>query len=57
MVHEWELEKARKWTTTELKDWIWLASNGLLIPGYISVEALRKVLVERGEDGKGYHNS
>lgn len=57
MVHEWELKKARTWTTTELKDWIWLASNGQLIPGCISVEALRKVLVERGEDGKGYHNS
>lgn len=57
MVHEWELEKARKWTTTELKNWIWLAASGYPIPGCISVEALRKVLIERGEDGKGYHNS
>lgn len=58
MVYRWEFEKARKESTTTLKDWIWLAvANGQPIPGYLSVESLRKVLVERGEDGKGFHNT
>lgn len=58
MVYRWELEEARKKSTTWLKDWIWLAvANGQPIPGCISVESLRTVLRERGEDGKGYHNT
>lgn len=58
MVYTWELEKARKESTTRLKDWIWLAVNcGQPIPGCLSVESLRAVLRERGEDGKGFHNT
>ncbi len=57
MIYAWELEKARNWSTSEIKDHIWSASNGQPIPGCISVEALRAVLIERGEDGKGYHNT
>lgn len=56
-VYEWELEEARKIPTTRLKDLIWLASIGQPIPGCMSVESLRSVVIERGEDGKGYHNS
>ena len=58
MVYEWELEKARKESTRTLKNWIWMAEHcGQPVPGCMSVEALRIVLVERGEDGLGYHNS
>jgi hypothetical protein len=58
MVESWELEKARRFTTTELKNWIWLAvSAGQPTPCCISVDALREVLIERGEDGTGYHNT
>lgn len=39
-------------------NWIWLAVNtGQPIPGCITVEAIRCVLRERGEDGSGYHNT
>lgn len=58
MVYEWELNMARQKTTRWLKDWIWIAvTTGQPIPGCLSVEALRAVLVERGEDGKGYHDA
>lgn len=57
MIYAWELEAARKRTTTEIKDQIWSASNGQPIPRCISIEALRAVLIERGEDGRGYHNT
>ena len=41
-----------------LRNWIWLAVNtGQPIPGCITVEAIRCVLRERGEDGSGYHNT
>ena len=54
----WELEKARKQNSETLKDWIWAAvSAGQPIPGCLSVDALRMVLIERGEDGKGNHNT
>lgn len=57
-VHEWELEKAREYTTNRLKNFIWAAvSAGQPIPGCMSVESLREVLRERGEDGKGYHDT
>ncbi|MBO6268602.1 MAG: hypothetical protein J6N19_05600 [Clostridium sp.] len=57
-VYDWELEKVRKESTTRLKDWIWLAvSCGQPLPGCISVEACREVLRERGDDGRGYHNT
>lgn len=57
ITQEWMIEKARKMTTTSLKDWIWMAVNGETIPGCLTVESLRMVLIERGEDGKGYHNT
>lgn len=58
MVYNWELEKARKWSTTQLRDRIWLAvACGQPVPGQVSVEALRAVLIERGEDGSGFHNT
>lgn len=55
---DWMIEKARKESTNTLKSWIWSAvSQGQPIPGCLSVESLRHVLIERGEDGKGYHNT
>ena len=54
----WELDKARKHDNKTLKNWIWAAvSAGQPVPGCMSVDALRSVLIERGEDGKGYHNT
>ncbi len=58
MVAEWMIEKARKEDTNTLRNWIWSAvSQGQPIPGCLSVESLRYVLRERGEDGSGYHNT
>ena len=58
MVYVWELKMARKESTNTLKNWIWMAvSAGQPIPSCMSVESLRTVLIERGEDGKGYHNT
>lgn len=58
MAYQWEIEKARTLTSAEIKNLIWAAvNNGQPIPGCMSVEALRFVLIERGKDGKGYHNS
>lgn len=57
-VYDWEIRKAAKESSNRLKNWIWLAvSCGQPIPGCISVEACRCVLRDRGEDGKGYHNT
>lgn len=54
----WEVEKARSASSSELKNWIWEAVEmDQPIPGCISVAACRFVLCERGEDGKGYHNT
>ena len=54
----WELEMARREGNGTLKNWIWAAaSTGQPIPGQISVDACRAVLMERGEDGKGYHET
>lgn len=54
----WMIEKARQQDNNTLKNWIWLAvSAGQPIPGCLTVESLREVLIERGEDGKGYHNT
>ena len=58
MVYEWELKEARQKTTNWLKNWIWIGTTtGQPIPGCLSVDALRAALVERGEDGKGYHGA
>lgn len=58
MVEKWEIEKAREEDSCTLKNWIWAAvSCSQPIPGCLSVEALRVVLTERGEDGRGYHNT
>lgn len=57
-VYGWMLDKAREVSTSTLKDWIWAnVNNGQPIPGNISVEACRVVLLERGENGRGYHNT
>lgn len=57
MIESWELLKARKESSITLKNWIWLSANGQPVPGCLSVESLRAVLIERGESGKGYHNT
>lgn len=57
-VRGWMIEEARKEDTNRLKNWIWMAvRTGQPIPGNLTVESLRYVLRERGEDGKGYHNT
>ncbi|MCB6992927.1 hypothetical protein LI177_05430 [bacterium 210820-DFI.6.37] len=58
MVHEWELEKVKDWTTNEIKNRIWAAVDCRQpVPGCVSVEALRVALVNRGEEPVGYHNT
>lgn len=58
MIYQWEIELIKHWTTNEIKNTIWAAiSCGQPTPGQVSVEAMRHVLRERGEDGKGYHNT
>lgn len=58
VVRGWELRKAKKMSTNEIKNHIWSnVSNGQPIPGEISVEALRVELIRRGEEPKGYHNT
>ena len=58
MISRYEMEKARKATTNEIRNWIWMAvSAGQPIPGSLDVETLRAVLIERGEDPHGYHNT
>jgi len=57
MYNYWEVMAARDHDTNELKNWLWMATNGQPIPGNIGKDAIRYVLIERGEDGKGYHNS
>ena len=56
-VDNWMIEKAKAQSTNTLKNWIWEAANGQPIPGCIEVEACREALRERGEDGRGYHNT
>lgn len=58
MVHQWELEKVKDWTTNEIKNRIWdNILSGQPIPGCVSIEALRAELIRRGEEPKGYHNT
>lgn len=58
MVYAWMIDRARREDTNTLKNWIWMHVNTRQpIPACLSVESLRYVLIERGEDGRGYHNS
>lgn len=57
MAEQWEIDKAKGWSTNTIKNYIWMASFGQPIPGCVSVEALREELMRRGEDPVGYHNS
>lgn len=58
MVHDWELQKVKDWTTAQIKNCIWSAvDRGQPVPGCVSVEALRVELVRRGEEPVGYHNT
>ena len=45
MVEEWELDLIKGWSTSTIKDYIWLAVDcGQPVPGCVSVEALRTEL-------------
>lgn len=57
MVYQWELEKLKDWTVSEIKNCIWMASFGQPVPGCVSVDALRTELINRGEEPVGYHNT
>mgnify|MGYP001075208817 CR=1 FL=1 len=58
MVYPWELEKIKDWTVNDIKNRIWAyVSCGQLIPGCVSVEALRAELKRRGEKPVGDHNT
>lgn len=58
MIYKWEIDLVKHWTTNEIKNRIWMTiANNQPTPGQVSVEAMRYVLRERGEDGKGYHNT
>jgi len=58
MAYAWEMEKAREWTTEQIKNRIWgEVCCGQPVPGCVSVEALRLELVRRGEEPAGCHNT
>ena len=58
MAQAWELKIIKDWTSDEIKNRIWMAIEcGQPIPGCISVEALRKELIKRGEEPVGCHNT
>lgn len=58
MVYDWEMDKIKNWSTNEIKNRIWAeVTNGQPVPGCVSVEALRKELIRRGEKPEGYHNT
>ena len=58
MVFDWELKKVSSWSTSDIKNRIWMAvSCSQPIPGCVSVEALRCELLRRGEEPIGYHNT
>jgi len=58
MIYEWEMDKIMDWETNTIRNCIWAAVDcGQLIPGNVSIEALRAELVRRGEEPKGYHNT
>lgn len=58
MVYDWELQKAKDWSTNTIRNYIWMAvSCDQPVPGCVSVEALRAELKRRGEEPIGYHNT
>lgn len=58
VIKKWELEKIQTWTTSEIKNRIWMfVSNGQPIPGSVSLAALRLELIHRNETPYGYHNT
>lgn len=58
MVYTWELQVLKNWTVSQIRDRIWMAvGNGQPVPGCVSVEALRRELVNRGLEPIGYHNT
>ncbi len=58
MVYQWELEKLKDWTVSEIKNHIWMAVEcGQPIPGCVSVAAMRMELARRGEEPTGYHGT
>ena len=58
MVYQWELEKVKDWTVSQLKNRIHREVDcGQPAPGCVSVEAMRMELRRRGEEPVGYHNT
>lgn len=58
MVHQWELNVIKDWSTEEIRNRIWAEVDcNQPIPGCVSVEALRQELVARGKEPIGYHNT
>lgn len=54
MVHDWELQKVKDWTTAQIKNCIWSAvDRGQPVPGCVSVAALRaEVSAQRRRAGR-----
>ena len=58
MVYQWELEKVKDWSVSDLKNKIFLAVDcEQPVPGNVSVAAMRMELRRRGEEPVGYHNT
>ena len=58
MVYQWELEKVKDWTVSQLKNRIHREVDcGQPAPGCVSVEEMRMELRRRGEEPVGYHNT
>ena len=58
MIYQWELDKIKNWTTNEIKNSIWSSVDcGQPIQGCVSIDALRKELVNRGKEPIGYHDT
>ncbi|MEJ8735812.1 MULTISPECIES: hypothetical protein [Mediterraneibacter] len=58
MVYQWELEKVKDWSVSQLKNRIHREVDcGQPAPGNVSVTAMRMELLRRGEEPVGYHNT
>lgn len=58
MVYQWELEKVKDWSVSQLKNRIWAEVDcGQPAPGCVSVETMRMELRRKGEEPVGYHNT